>query len=63
MINYRPYLLQKPLTINNRNFNEIIISSHYEENHSFYMTDEKILEIVRKLNGEIMKSEPKKKPT
>jgi len=50
MINYRPYLLQKPLTINNRNFNEVIISSHYEENHSFYMTDEKILEIVQKLD-------------
>ena len=50
MITYRPYPLAKPLVVNGRNFNEVIISSHYEENHLSYMTDKKILEIVQQLD-------------
>jgi hypothetical protein len=47
---YRPYSLPKPLVVNERGFNEIIVSSHYEENHISYMNDKKILEIVWQLD-------------
>jgi hypothetical protein len=49
-ISYRSYSLVKPLVINNREFTELIISSHYEANHSAYMTDEKMREIVKQLD-------------
>ena len=47
---YCPYLLPKPLIVNERIFNEVVISSHYEENHLSYMNDKKILEIVQQLD-------------
>ena len=47
---YRPYSLPKPLIVNERSFNEIVISSHYEENHLSYMNNKKILEIVQQLD-------------
>ncbi|WNE40134.1 MAG: hypothetical protein GBAus27B_000201 [Mycoplasmataceae bacterium] len=48
-ITYRPYPLKKIMTVNELKFDTIIISSHYEENHS-YMNDEKILEITKQLD-------------
>ena len=50
MVDFRHYPLSKPLIINGGEFVEVIISSHYEVNHSSYMTDEKILEIVKQLD-------------
>lgn len=49
-ISYRHYPLSQSLTINGYEFNEVIISSHYEENHS-YLTDKDILEIAQQLNN------------
>ena len=49
-IAYRFYLLKKAMTINNLDFKETIISSHYEEKHSSYMNDEKILTLVKQLD-------------
>ncbi|CAG8752888.1 39485_t:CDS:2 [Gigaspora margarita] len=51
----------EPLTVGK--ITKITITSHYQIEHKDVMTNEKILEIVRKLDGEIMKPEPKKKPT
>jgi len=48
---YRYYPLMKPIIVNGYEFKEIIISSHYEENHK-YLTDKDILEIVQQLNNE-----------
>jgi hypothetical protein len=50
MINYRSYLLEKPLMVNERQFTELIIHSHYEQNHGSYMTDEIIKTIVQQLD-------------
>lgn len=47
---YRPYLLKKIMVVNGWEFNEIIISSHYEKEHGSYMSDEKILKIAKKLD-------------
>lgn len=47
---YRNYPLKKSLLINGRLINEIIISSHYEEKHS-YLDDEIILELVKQLDN------------
>lgn len=38
------------ILFNGRVFNEVRISSHYEEHHSKYMTDELILRFVKRLN-------------
>jgi len=50
MVDFHHYPLSKPLIVNGREFVEVIISSHYEVNHSSYMTDKKILEIVKRLD-------------
>ena len=50
-VDYRLYSLKKKIKVNNHEFGEIIISSHYEEEHSSYMTDDKILQIVKQLDG------------
>ena len=36
--------------VNKQEFNMVIISSHYEENHGSYMNDEKILKITKQLD-------------
>ena len=46
MLTYRYYPLVKELTINNCKFKELVISSHYQENHDSYMNDEIIKDIV-----------------
>ncbi len=38
------------IMFNGRVFNEVVISPHYEENHSKYMSDELVLKIVKALN-------------
>jgi hypothetical protein len=48
---YRSYPLVKPIIVNGRKIVEIVISSHYEKNHSAYMKDKTILEIVKMLDG------------
>ena len=47
---YRFYPSKKIIVVNNLEFNEIVISSHYEEKHGSYMNDEKILEIAKQLD-------------
>lgn len=47
---YRLYSLKKKIKVNNQEFNEMIISSHYEKEHGSYMSDEKILQIVKQLD-------------
>ena len=49
-VDYRPYFLKKKINVNNQQFEEIIISSHYEKEHGSYMTDDKILQIVKQLD-------------
>ena len=44
-----PYPLKKIMVVNGWKFTEILISSHYKENHP-YMTDEIILEIAKQLD-------------
>ena len=56
---YRYYPLRKSLTINEKLINQIIISSHYEISHP-YLTDEIILELVKKLDGKVFQVEDKK---
>jgi hypothetical protein len=56
-------LLLASITFNEQTITKITITDHYKLEHDDIMTNEKILEIVKKLNGEIMKPEPKKKPT
>lgn len=56
------YLLLNPIIFNEQIINKITIADHWKLEHSDVMTNEKILEIVRKLNREIIKPEPKKKP-
>lgn len=46
---YRFYPLKKIIVVNDLEFKEIIIDPHYEENHSSYMNDEKILVIADQL--------------
>jgi hypothetical protein len=50
-IAYHPCPLKKIISVNNLEFEEVIISTHYEEKHGSYMTDEKILAIVKQLDG------------
>jgi len=50
------------ITFNEQKIIKITITDHYKLEHDDVMNNEKILEIVRKLNGEMMKPEPKKKP-
>jgi len=57
------YLLLIPFIFNEQIIHKITITDHYKIEHGDVMTNEKILEITRKLNGEIIKAEPKKKPT
>jgi len=47
---YRSYPLSHPLTINGREFTEVIISSHYETSHGSYMSDEKIKVLINQLD-------------
>jgi hypothetical protein len=56
-------LLLASITFNEQIITKITITDHYKLEHDDIMTNEKILEIAKKLNGEIMKPEPKKKPT
>lgn len=56
---YRYYPLRKLLVINERLIEQIIISSHYEISHP-YLTDEIILELVKKLDGKTFQVEDKK---
>ena len=49
-ITYHPYPLKRPITVNSRKFDLLIISSHYKEEHNSYMTDEKILAIDKQLD-------------
>lgn len=51
------------LAINRKKISKITITDHYQLEHKDVMTNEKILAILSKLNGEIIKPEPKKKPT
>jgi hypothetical protein len=57
---YRSYPLVEPLIVNNRKIDEIVISSHYEINHSVYMKDEIILEVVKMLDDKTFPAEDKK---
>jgi hypothetical protein len=56
-------LLLIPFIFNEQIITKLTITDHYQLEHSDIMNNEKILEIIRRLNGEIMKPEPKKKPT
>ena len=49
----------KPITINKCFIETVIIDSHYEENHSDYMNDDLIIELVKVLNGRIEVPEEK----
>jgi len=49
-IDYRPCPLKKLMMVSELKFSTIIISSHYEEEHGSYMTDEKILRIAKQLD-------------
>ena len=57
---YRSYPLTKTITVNDKEVDEIIISSHYEINHSAYMKDEIIVEVVKTLNGRVFPVEDRK---
>src|SRR6266480_7313527 len=57
---YRYYPLNKTIMVNGREIDEIVISSHYEKNHSAYMKDEIILELVKTLDGGTFPVEDKK---
>jgi len=57
------YFLLTPFTFNEQTITKITITDHYQLEHKDVMTNEKILEIIRKLDNEIIKPEPKKKPT
>lgn len=48
---YRYYPLKNPIIVNDKEILEIIISDHYELNHSKYMNDEIILSFVKELNN------------
>ena len=41
----------KAILVNGLRVNEVIISSHYEENHLNYMDDDLILKLVNELDG------------
>jgi len=56
------YLLLIPIIFNEKIINKITITDHYQLEHNDIMNNEKILEIMRKLNTAIRKPEPKKKP-
>jgi hypothetical protein len=51
------------ISFNEQTISKITITSHYQLEHKDVMTNEKILAIVKKLDKELMKPEPKKKPT
>ena len=57
------YSLLTTISFNEQIITKITITDHYQLEHKDVMTNEKILEIARKLNGEPIKPEPKKKPT
>jgi hypothetical protein len=56
---YRSRTLARPITVNNRIIKLIIISSHYEEKHSSYMSDDLIELLVKKLDDGIFLPKPK----
>ena len=41
----------KTILVNGLQVNEVIISSHYEENHLNYMNDDLILKLINELDG------------
>lgn len=41
----------EPIVVNDLLINEGVIDGHYKEKHGSYMDDNKILEIVRRLDG------------
>ena len=57
------YSLLFPMFFNEQKITKITITDHYKLEHSDVMTNEKILEITKELDGKIMKPEPKKKST
>ncbi len=56
------YSIQLEFTFNEQKITKITITDHYKVEHDDVMTNEKILEIIRKLNTAIRKPEPKKNP-
>lgn len=56
------YLCLPEFTLNQKKISKITITDHYQLSHKDTMTNEKILEILLRLDGEIIKTEPKKKP-
>jgi hypothetical protein len=41
----------EPIVVNDLLINEVVIDGHYREKHGSYIDDNKILEIVRRLDG------------
>jgi hypothetical protein len=41
----------EPIVVNDLLINEIVIDGHYKEKHGSYLDDQKILEIIRRLDG------------
>jgi len=56
------YLCLSEFVLNQKKITKITITDHYQLAHKDVMTNEKILEILLRLDGEIIKAEPKKKP-
>lgn len=48
---YRNHPLARSIIVNGQKIDKIVISPHHEKNHSAYMKDEIILDLVKKLNG------------
>ena len=44
------YIIE-PIVVNNLLIKEVVIDGHYKEKHGSYLDDQKILEIVRRLDG------------
>ena len=49
VIEYCSHPLKEPWLVNDREWSKIVISSHYEANHSEYMNDELILKLAQQL--------------
>jgi hypothetical protein len=48
------------MMVNGRNIDEVVIDSHYEENHSKVMNDDLILELVGLLDGKFYEPQNQK---
>ena len=57
------YLLLTSIIFNEQIITKVTFTYYYKLEQDDVMDNEKILEIMRQLNGEILKPEPKKKPT